>query len=116
WLRLVHDLGGGEGEPTLEWPVSDVERRTCEELSLPIEFIVLHPGASVASRCWPPQHCESAARALAADGHAIVVTGTAAERARCAYIGRRAGVRVTNLVGQTDLGLLGAVLERAALL
>lgn len=73
-------------------------------------YVVLHPGVTVPARAWPPELCRRAVRALAAAGHRVLVTGTAAEGALTAYASGRHG---TDLGGRTDLAELAGVLAGA---
>lgn len=73
-------------------------------------YVVLHPGAAVPSREWPAAHYSRAAELLAAQGLAVVVTGSAAEREVTAAVAGRVGL---DLGGRCDLASLAAVLEGA---
>jgi ADP-heptose:LPS heptosyltransferase len=74
-------------------------------------YVVLHPGASVPARAWPPGHCREAVEALADAGPRVLVTGGPAERELTAYV---AGARGVDLGGRTTLAELAAVLDGAA--
>ncbi|HEY4541849.1 MAG TPA: lipopolysaccharide heptosyltransferase II [Noviherbaspirillum sp.] len=78
-------------------------------------FIVLHPGASAASRRYPPEHFREAARALAArSGHALVFTGSSGEAELIEQI--CAGLpQAHSLAGVLTLGQLGALIAQAPL-
>ena len=73
--------------------------------------IVLHPGASVPSRAWPPGHCAEAVEALADAGHRVLVTGGPAERSLTAFVAGRRGV---DLGGATSLAEMAVLLDGAA--
>ncbi|WMY77345.1 glycosyltransferase family 9 protein [Citricoccus sp. I39-566] len=82
-------------------------------------YVVLHPGASVPARGLQAAHAGTLAAALAAAGHAVVVTGGPAERelaAETVALARRhcPDATVLDLAGGTDLAGLAAVLEAAA--
>jgi ADP-heptose:LPS heptosyltransferase len=77
----------------------------------PAGYVVLHPGASVPARCWSPARCAEAVRALAAEGHRVVVTGSAAEAELTAAV---AGQDALDLGGATDHAGLARVLAGAA--
>ncbi|HEX4724751.1 MAG TPA: glycosyltransferase family 9 protein [Pseudonocardiaceae bacterium] len=79
-------------------------------LSLPARYVVVHPGASVPARAWPPASNAAAVTALAATGHAVVVTGGPDETALTAAVTGRAGI---DLGGRTTLAELAAVLAGA---
>jgi ADP-heptose:LPS heptosyltransferase len=74
-------------------------------------YIVLHPGASVPARAWPPGHCREAVEALADAGHRVLVTGGPAERELTAFVAGRRGV---DLGGETSLAEMAALLDGAA--
>ncbi|HTJ25003.1 MAG TPA: glycosyltransferase family 9 protein [Candidatus Limnocylindria bacterium] len=73
-------------------------------------YVVVHPGATVAARAWDPRANRDLVRVLAARGERVVVTGSAAERALCAYV---AGETATNLAGETDFATLARVIADA---
>lgn len=82
-------------------------------------YVVLHPGASVPARHPSPARTTAMIMALAAAGHRVVLTGSAAERdlAGRELAGRAHRVhrahRVVNLCGRTDLPGLASVLAGA---
>jgi ADP-heptose:LPS heptosyltransferase len=76
-------------------------------------YLVLHPGATVPARAWPPKHCAAAVRALAGAGHRVVVTGGPGERG---LTRRVAGRHALDLGGRTDLAGLAGVLAGADVL
>jgi ADP-heptose:LPS heptosyltransferase len=77
--------------------------------------VVVHVGAAYGSRSWPAERFAAVVRSLAAD-HAVVLTGSAAERGRAAGIAADAGLPGTaNLAGRTDLAQLAALVAEAAL-
>jgi ADP-heptose:LPS heptosyltransferase len=79
-------------------------------------FVIVHPGASVPARTWHPQEWCEAARALAADGRSVVVTGALAERRLCGAVADAAAPRGWNLAGHTDLpGLVSTIAEASAI-
>jgi ADP-heptose:LPS heptosyltransferase len=77
---------------------------------------VIHAGAKAPERRWPPQRFAAVARALAARGHRVVVTGGAAERTAAVRIAAAAGLSGTCvLAGATDLGSFAALIAHARL-
>lgn len=76
--------------------------------------VVLHPGAAFAGRRWPPDRFAAVARALAADGHEVRITGTPAERGLGLRVAADAGLP-SSAVLQTDLAELAAVVASARL-
>jgi ADP-heptose:LPS heptosyltransferase len=79
-------------------------------LGLPDRYVVVHPGASVPARAWSAPCNTEAVAALAAAGHAVVVTGGPAETTLTAAVAGRHGV---DLGGRTTFAELAAVLAGA---
>lgn len=78
--------------------------------------VVVHPGAAYGSRRWPADRFAEVARALAARGLEVVLTGGPAERALCAQVAERAGLPATaNTAGTLELPQLAAVVADAGL-
>nr|WP_314540011.1 glycosyltransferase family 9 protein [uncultured Massilia sp.] len=78
-------------------------------------WLLLHPGASAASRRYPPAQWAAVLRLLAARfALPLVLTGSAAEASLVDGIRRAAGVPAVSLAGRLGLGELGAVLALAA--
>jgi ADP-heptose:LPS heptosyltransferase len=73
-------------------------------------YIVVHPGAAVPARAWPPLHHAAAVELLAGAGHRVVVTGGPAETSLTATV---AGPSAGDLGGRTDLRTLAGVLAGA---
>ncbi|MFI0481200.1 glycosyltransferase family 9 protein [Actinomadura sp. 9N215] len=73
-------------------------------------YVVVHPGASVPARAWPPGHCADAVRLLRAAGHRVVVTGGGDEKDLTALVAGEDGV---DLGGRTTLAELASVLAGA---
>ncbi|SFQ31129.1 ADP-heptose:LPS heptosyltransferase [Amycolatopsis arida] len=79
--------------------------------------VVVHPGAAQPARRWPAERFAGVARALAAAGHRVVVTGNAAEADLARDVARRAGLpEDVVLAGRLGLAELVALLARATLL
>jgi ADP-heptose:LPS heptosyltransferase len=74
-------------------------------------YLVVHPGASVPARAPAPERAAEYARALAADGWPVVVTGSASERGLSRQV---AGEHALDLGGQSGLAELAAVIAGAA--
>ncbi|CAA9270021.1 MAG: D-glycero-beta-D-manno-heptose-1,7-bisphosphate 7-phosphatase; possible Histidinol-phosphatase [uncultured Arthrobacter sp.] len=74
-------------------------------------YVVVHPGAAVPARAWPPLHHAAAVELLTAAGFRVVVTGGPAETGLTATV---AGPEGLDLGGRTDLASLAAVLQGAA--
>jgi ADP-heptose:LPS heptosyltransferase len=78
-------------------------------VDLPRPYVVVHPGASVPARAWPPERHAELVRVLSAQGRTVAVTGALDELALTAKV---AGSAI-DLGGRTDLGGLAAVLAGA---
>ncbi|KQX62758.1 glycosyltransferase family 9 protein [Angustibacter sp. Root456] len=74
------------------------------------QYVVLHPTASVPARSLAPAHAAAVARALRADGHTVVLTGTDVDRPLADALGDE----VVSLTGRTTFAELAAVLAGAA--
>jgi ADP-heptose:LPS heptosyltransferase len=73
-------------------------------------YVVVHPGASVPARTASPGNWAATVEALAADGHRVLVTGSASERELTAEV---AGSNGIDLGGRTDFRRLAAILKAA---
>jgi ADP-heptose:LPS heptosyltransferase len=118
-LSLVSFLGLATVGDELELPLGegDFERLasiTCATLT-PRRFVVVHPGASVPARRWPLERFAAIADALADAGFAVALSGVASERALTARLAGLMRHRAIDLAGHTDLGTLGALVAKAAL-
>ena len=82
-------------------------------------FVVVHAGASVSDRRWPASHFAAVADALADPqserGCPIVLSGVSSEQCIVAEVANKMRRPCLNLCGHTDLGTLGALVARAAL-
>lgn len=82
-------------------------------------YVCLHAGAQLPSRRWPVARFAQVATALVAAGQTVVLTGTADERpladALLAAMPASARAGVLDVLGQTTLWQLGALVERARL-
>lgn len=78
--------------------------------------VIVHPGASAEARRWPVERFATVAAALAAAGHDVVLTGSAAERGRCLAVARQAGLDQNSVrAGELDLADLAALVASARL-
>ncbi|GAA4284441.1 hypothetical protein GCM10022261_19720 [Brevibacterium daeguense] len=73
-------------------------------------YVVVHPGAAVPARMWPPERSAEAVELLSAHGHRVVVTGGPNETALTSYVAGASGI---DLGGATDLRGTAEVLSRA---
>jgi ADP-heptose:LPS heptosyltransferase len=90
-------------------------------------YVVVHPGASVPARSWPPARFAELVPALVSAGHRVVVTGGPAERELTALVSGDVGAAdaeadigsadaeadVLDLGGRTDFAGLADLLDRA---
>jgi ADP-heptose:LPS heptosyltransferase len=125
--------GGGFTGPVWQPEEHEVVRwcRLCQESGIPADpgdllltpprqatpaFTLLHPGAAAPGRRWPAARFAAVGRRLAADGHDVRITGSAAERDLASRVARLAGLpRAHVLAGQTALGDLAALTAAARL-
>lgn len=90
--------------------------RLLEQMRIREPYIVIHPGVGGYSqaRAWPAERFAAmASRIHETTGQPIVVVGTEDEAARARVVAEQPGA--VNLIGQTSLPDLAAVVERAAL-
>lgn len=72
----------------------------------------VHPGVGDPRRQWPAEKFAAVARALAAAGARVLLTGTAQEQALCAEVARLAGGAAEDLCNRLSLGGLAGLLSR----
>ena len=115
-LRLAEHLGAPQRGSALEFPLEDADWREWAGFGLEHgSYAVVHAGAQLASRRWPPERFAEVADALAGDGLQIVLTGTAAEARVTAAVQAAMRTAALDLTGLTSLGGLGALVARARL-
>jgi lipopolysaccharide heptosyltransferase II len=119
-LDLVRQVGCRTGEIGLSFAPrpGDADAAQARLLSLGIlpgqRWLLLHPGASAASRRYPPDAWAAAIRLLArSTGLPMVLTGSSMEVELVEGIRAACGVPTHSLAGRLDLGQLGAVLGMA---
>jgi len=78
-------------------------------------WAVVHPGASAASRRWPPDNYADALALLGVQGWRFVLTGDAGETALCAEIIAASATAAINLAGALSLGETAALIGAAPL-
>jgi ADP-heptose:LPS heptosyltransferase len=120
YLALVAALGIEAHDDTLWFPLSLHDRCEYEALEArhgiePERLILLHPGAQLPSRRWPPARFAEVADALSARGWQIAITGTANEAAITAAVLGAMAAPALHLTGSTTLGGLAALVARARL-
>jgi ADP-heptose:LPS heptosyltransferase len=113
WCRLLAAYGipSDKGDLDLPWPAAPGLAQG------PVPgAVVLHPGAKHVARRWPPGWFAAVAREIRADGHRVLLTGTAAETGIAELIATEAGIpQVDVLAGRTGLGALAALVAGARL-
>lgn len=115
-LRLAARLGAKLQDPALEFPLYDADWREWLDLGLePETYAVVHAGAQLASRRWPPERFARVADALAAEGLQVVLTGTLDEAPIVDAVGAAMRAPALSLAGLTTLGGLAALVARARL-
>ena len=77
---------------------------------------MVHPGATAASRRYPPEGFAEVARALMKRGCRVVFTGVGQERELVESIRAAAGVETASLAGSLDLEEMAALVSLAPLL
>jgi ADP-heptose:LPS heptosyltransferase len=109
WCRLVEYAHFEADRSALRLPVPPGP-------SPAADAVVVHPGAAYPARRWPPDRFAGVARALAAAGHRVVLTGSSGERDLALAIADRAGLgEDAVLAGRTGLAELAALVAGAAL-
>lgn len=112
-LDLAAAVGCRTADERLSLRIPAITREAIGTLRLPSPLVVVHPGASAASRRYPP---ESYAAALDLLGHEVVFTGDAGEAQLVEGIRARMKVRSRSLAGSLSLAELGALIDAADLL
>ena len=112
-LDLVAAVGCRTGNERLSFAVPPLAREAVRKLGLKSPIVVVHPGASAASRRYPP---ESYAQALDMLGCEVVFTGDAGEVELVERLRARLSVPSRSLAGRLSLAELGALIQAADLL
>jgi lipopolysaccharide heptosyltransferase II len=80
-------------------------------------WLLMHPGASAASRRYPPRHWVQLVRQVHEEiGLPVILTGDADEAAMIADIMAESGVPAHSFAGALDLGQLAAIIRLATLI
>jgi len=115
-LRLAARLGATLQDPALEFPLRDADWHEWTDFGLEAgTYAVVHPGAQLASRRWPPERFARVADALAADGLRVVLTGTLGEAPVVQAVDTAMTSPALSLVGRTSVGGLAALIAHARL-
>jgi lipopolysaccharide heptosyltransferase II len=121
-LDLVAVIGASTENQRLSLNIPAQARATVDALLAQLledgqPWLVIHPGATAASRRYPPEGFAAVARRAVQDlRYAVVFTGQAAELELTESIQISAGVRSHSLVGQLDFAGFAALLARTRLL
>jgi ADP-heptose:LPS heptosyltransferase len=119
YLRLMRELGCGDGDAALEFPFDEADRaamRALEPLPPAGHYVCLHAGARLPSRRWPAARFAQVADGLAALGWQVILTGAAQERAIAGQVREHMTAPALDLTGRTTLGALALLVSRAGLL
>ena len=122
-LHLVEQLGVPlpESADVMEIAVEEEDERSAAFLRTrhrlsPGRYVVLHPGASAATRRWPPAAYADVADRLHEQGLTVVLTGQAGESDVTSQVLIRMQHPAVDLTGRTALGALAVLLRDSALL
>jgi ADP-heptose:LPS heptosyltransferase len=108
WCRLTGESGMPADPDDLALPFAGAPLG-------PGGHAVLHPGAAVACRRWPPERFAAVARALVRRGRPVVVSAGPGEEALAREVIARAGLSVHALFAGRDLRALTRLVQGAAL-
>jgi lipopolysaccharide heptosyltransferase II len=116
-LDLVATVGAQCDNQRLSFAVPEAARAWAQErlaeLDLPAQWVLLHPGASAASRRYPPASWSAVADLLVQQGLPVVFSGSADEAPLIEGIRADMHGASLSLAGELDLGRLGALIEAA---
>jgi heptosyltransferase-2 len=121
-LGLLAPLGIGAVDETIARPCLAVDPPTRARAAAllapyaadPRPLAVICPGSAWRTKRWPAPHFAALVRALDGDGYRCLLLGGPDERDLTAAVRAAAGDRAIDLGGQTDLPLLAALMDRAA--
>lgn len=121
-LDLVETAGYRTANEKLSFSVRDSDREWVRKrlhaigIGADRPWILMHPGATAASRRYPARHWVQVIRELADNpGYAVVLTGDAGEAALIDEIRAASGCVAYSLAGELDLGQLGAAISLASI-
>jgi heptosyltransferase-2 len=117
YQRLVAALGYPNGplEPKLSVPAAAIDRARDALVARGWDgnapLVAIAPGAAYGSaKRWPAESFAALARSVARDGTTVVLVGSSGDRSAADEVVERAAVHAVDLVGDTDLPMLAAVL------
>lgn len=118
-LLLMQHLGIPEKGTRLEFPITDEEEESMQEVAPFVHYeryVIIHPGSRNTARQWPPCYFAAMADHCVLSGYRVVLTGTADEKYITDYISALMQYKVVNLAGKTNLGVVAALIKNASLL
>lgn len=118
YTALLNFLGIDEQDCRLEFPLTRRDHSEFAALGLDLArpYVIVHPGAQLPSRRWPPERFAAVADALSLCGVDVILTGSANERPLTERVAQHMRQRAIDLAGQTSLGALAVLLRGARLL
>jgi ADP-heptose:LPS heptosyltransferase len=118
-LLLMQHLGITANDPQMEFPVTEEEESTLEEVAPFVHhepYVVIHPGSRSTARQWPPCYFAALGDHCAEHGYRVVLTGTPDETYITDYVADLMQHKPVNLAGKTSLGVVAALIRNANLL
>jgi lipopolysaccharide heptosyltransferase II len=122
-LDLVAAIGCATADERMSFSLrqQDLEwaRREVSALGIAQEqpWVLMHPGATAASRRYPPEHWAAAARRIVGELELpIVFSGDAGETELIEHIRAQCGLPTHSLAGRATLGQLGALIRLASVM
>jgi lipopolysaccharide heptosyltransferase II len=121
-LDLVASVGAPSRDHKISIRVSAAARSEARQVLLrhgidPQQpWLVIHPGATAASRRYPPEQFAAVARGLVARGFQVALTGSQGEADLIAQIQHQAEADTVSLAGELGLEQLAALISMAPLL
>ncbi|MEN3112748.1 glycosyltransferase family 9 protein [Uliginosibacterium paludis] len=115
-LSLTDALGMPRQGRALEFPVKEEDRAALRALCPTLSaqpYVCIHAGSQLPSRRWLPERFAEVADALAAQGYAVVLSGSASEAPIAAAVRAHMWHPAISLIGLTSLWTLGALIEGA---
>jgi lipopolysaccharide heptosyltransferase II len=121
-LALVASVGAHASDTRMRFDLraadeASLQRKLAERgIDIDAPYFVMHPGATAASRRYPPERFAQAGRELATrTGWPVLVTGSSSEAALCESVSA-GDARIVDLAGELQLGELAALIKQARVL
>jgi lipopolysaccharide heptosyltransferase II len=116
-LDLAAAVGCRTSDERLSFRASEAAHRVIRSMNFTRPLVVVHPGASAASRRYPPESYARAIEILSREsGCEAVFTGDPSETDLVEGIRKRMNVRSHSVAGRLGIGELGALIAQADLL